>query len=113
MYWLMTGQSPFLGLATEKMAERQVRDIPNPAKLNPAISDELAAIIQRMGARDPHKRFPDATALLIALQSWLPMTDWVSIAATLPILPKEPPKRLTDDQPKADRGWWARLVSRK
>jgi serine/threonine protein kinase len=114
LYTAMTGRSPFSGLATEKMAERQVRDIPNPSGINPKVPLQLGELVVKMGSREPGQRFQSATQLLVALQPWLPIADWVTFAASLPAeKPAAPPKRLTDIQPAAKpRSFWSRLLGR-
>jgi serine/threonine-protein kinase len=112
---LITGRSPFPGLAAEKMAERQVKDIPNPCDVNPKVPRQMGEIIQKMGARDPQNRYASATALLVALHPWLPISDWVTIAGTLPIeTPAAPPSRLTDTATPAAKSsafaWLRRAV---
>src|SRR6202043_3129870 len=62
-YYLLTGQVPFPGLAPEMMAERQIRGVPSPMKLKPSMPKELDAIVQRMGAKDPHLRYQSARAV--------------------------------------------------
>ena len=58
------------------------------------------AIVVKMGAREPAYRYQTAVELLMALQPWLPIADWVTFAASLPAeKPAELPKRLTDIQP--------------
>ncbi|QJW97957.1 serine/threonine-protein kinase [Frigoriglobus tundricola] len=75
-YYLLTGQVPFPGLAPEMMAERQIRGVPSPLKLKPNVPKEMDAIVQRMGAKDPHARYQSARAVVMALQSWLPVSQW-------------------------------------
>ncbi|QEL13709.1 serine/threonine protein kinase [Limnoglobus roseus] len=112
-FTLLTGRSPFPGLAAEKMAERQVKDVPDPRLLNPNVPQQLSQIVQKMGARDPQNRYPSAMELLAALQPWLPISDWLTIAASLPAdKPTGPPKRLTDTMIpalKPQRSWWRKL----
>ncbi len=115
-YVLLTGQSPFPGLATEKMAERQVKDIPNPCAINREIPSQLGAIVSRMGAREPDRRHQSVNELLLALQPWLPIADWVTFSATLPAdKPATPPQRLTDLKPaaKPKRSFFQRLFGTK
>lgn len=110
---LLTGRSPFPGLAAEKMAERQVKDVPDPCELNPRVPRQLGQIVQKMGAKDPARRYQSATELLVALHPWLPVTDWLAIAASLPPeKPAAPPQRLTDTALHAlrPRPWWRRLL---
>ena len=75
-YYLLTGQVPFPGLAPEMMAERQIRGVPSPMKLKPNVPKEMDAIVQRMGAKDPHARYQSARDVVVALQSWLPVSQW-------------------------------------
>ena len=91
-YYLLTGQVPFPGLAPEMMAERQIRGVPSPAKLKPKVPPELDAIVQKMGAKDPHLRYPSARAVVSALQAWLPVAQWQALglstaARTAPAAP--------------------------
>ncbi|MBP3957529.1 serine/threonine protein kinase [Gemmata sp. G18] len=74
-YFLLTGEVPFPGLAPEMMAERQIRGVPSPAKLQPKISPELARIVMKMGAKDPHTRYQNAREVVQALQAWLPLAQ--------------------------------------
>ena len=111
-FTLLTGRSPFPGLAAEKMAERQVKDVPDPCELNAKVPKQLGRIVQKMGARDPQGRYPTATDVLAALQPWLPIADWLPIAASLPMeSPAAPPTRLTDTMLPVvkSRPWWRRL----
>jgi serine/threonine-protein kinase len=88
-YYLLTGVVPFPGLAPEMMAERQIRGVPSPAKLKPHIPPEIDAIVQRMGAKDPHLRFQTARDVVKALHPWLPVAQWqaLGISAEMPALP--------------------------
>jgi eukaryotic-like serine/threonine-protein kinase len=114
LYWLITGTSPFPGMASEKMAERQVRDIPNPADRNPNVTPELAAVVQKMGARDPYSRYQSTTELLVAMQGWLPITDWLAVAASMPSQQPTLPNRLTDsDTTQTKGGFFSRFFGRK
>jgi eukaryotic-like serine/threonine-protein kinase len=97
LFTLLTGQSPFPGSATEKMADRQVKDVPNPHGLNPNVPVKLGNIVAKMGQREPQKRYATMTELLVDLQEWLPIADWLTIAASLPTTKTaQPPERLID-----------------
>ncbi|MBN9120472.1 MAG: serine/threonine protein kinase [Planctomycetes bacterium] len=78
-YFLLTGAVPFPGLAPEMMAERQVRGVPSPAKLRPGVPKDLDAIVQKMGAKDPHTRYQSARDVVIALHPWLPVAQWQAL----------------------------------
>ena len=43
------------------------------------IPPELDAIVQRMGAKDPHVRLQSARDVVIALQAWLPVAEWQAL----------------------------------
>ena len=79
LFVLLTGRSPFPGTAAQKMADRQVRGVPRPSEVNPAVPRELDAIVQKMGAKDPHERFQTAGEVVAALHPWLPVAQWVAL----------------------------------
>jgi serine/threonine protein kinase len=106
-YYLLTGQVPFPGLAPEMMAERQIRGVPSPLAIKPGIPKEIDVIVRRMGAKDPHERYPSAREVLVAMQSWLPVEQWAELGITLP--EKEDPARLKPAKPGKKRGFFARL----
>jgi eukaryotic-like serine/threonine-protein kinase len=90
-YTLLTGQSPFPGTAAEKMAKRQIQDIPAPSLVRKGVPRELDAIVQKMGAKNPHERYQTADDVVLALQPWLPVAEWAAIGAALkPTAPKRP-----------------------
>jgi serine/threonine-protein kinase len=103
-YYLLTGEVPFPGLAPEMMAERQIRGVPSPRLLRPDVPREIDAIVLKMGAKDPHERYPSAREVLAALHLWLPMEQWqaLGISAAPPPLPPNP-------APAKKRGFFARL----
>jgi serine/threonine-protein kinase len=115
-YYLLTGQVPFPGLAPEMMAERQIRGVPSPAKLKPKVPPELDAIVQKMGAKDPHARYRTARDVVVALHSWLPVAQWQALGISSEP-PPPPPAPVPATPPKASpkRGPFAflrRLFSR-
>jgi eukaryotic-like serine/threonine-protein kinase len=106
-YFLLTGQVPFPGLAPEMMAERQIRGVPSPMIIRPGIPKEIDAIVRRMGAKDPHERYPSAREVVIAMQSWLPVEQWLALGITLP--EKEAPLRQNQNKSGKKRNFFARL----
>ncbi|MDY3559616.1 serine/threonine protein kinase [Gemmata sp. JC673] len=72
-YFMLTGEVPFPGLAPEMMSERQIRGIPSPAKLRHGVAPEIDHIVRKMGAKDPHLRYPSVREVVKALQAWLPV----------------------------------------
>lgn len=107
-YYLLTGQVPFPGLAPEMMAERQIRGVPAPSLVRGGIPREIDLLVTKMGAKDPHERFPSAREVLIAMSGWLPVEQWHQLAISLPEkttpAPKPPPL------PQKKRGFFARLL---
>ncbi len=72
LYWLCCGALPFLGNNTTQTLKLILEGaFPDPRRQCPAVSDELAAIVQRCLARDPKARYPDAGALRAALADTL------------------------------------------
>ena len=103
-YYLLTGEVPFPGLAPEMMAERQIRGVPSPSSLRPAVPREIDTIVCKIGAKDPHERYPSAREVLAAMHPWLPLEQWQSLGISLP----EPP---VPEKPRPKkRGWLARLL---
>ena len=104
-YFLLTGRVPFPGLAPEMMAERQIRGVPAPSAVRPDVPPEIDVLVRKMGAKDPHERFPSAREVVAAMQPWLPMDQWLALG--IAPAPAEPPKQ--PDAPKKKRGFFARL----
>jgi serine/threonine-protein kinase len=112
-YYLLTGRVPFPGLAPEMMAERQIRGVPSPAAVRPKVSAEIDAIVRKLGAKDPHERYPSAAAVLQAMQAWLPLDQWRELRLTAPaeradVSTATPPPA----GPPKSRGFFARLFGR-
>ena len=96
--------------------------VPSPAKLKPKVPPELDAIVQKMGAKDPHLRYQSARAVVTALQAWLPVAQWQALglstaARTAPAAP--PPasaqrgaKPAAPAKPGGFRAFLRRLFSR-
>ncbi len=111
-YYLLTGQVPFPGLAPEMMAERQIRGVPSPAKIKPKVPPELDAIVQKMGAKDPHARYRSAREVVIALHPWLPVSQWQMLGLSPePPPPADPAPAKPKPAAKA-RGLFGRFLGR-
>ena len=106
-FFLMTGKHPFPGSATQMMTDRQLKDIPKPSTVRAGIPADLDEIVRKLGAKDPHLRFQSAKEAVIALNAWLPVSDWMDLgfqAERKPAIPPPPPV-------VAKRGIFARLTS--
>jgi serine/threonine-protein kinase len=109
-YFLLTGQVPFPGLAPEMMAERQIRGVPSPTSIRPGIPNEIASLVERMGAKNPHERFPSAREVVHAMQAWLPMEQWHTLAIAHPETVTDLSQK--EAKPIQKRGFFARLFGR-
>ena len=70
LYELVTSRRPFVGDTTLEIMIAATRDAHVPAsRLNPGVTPELEAVIDRCLAKDPVDRFPDARELVKALES--------------------------------------------
>jgi serine/threonine protein kinase len=108
-YYLLTGQHPFPGTATEMMTERQLRGVPKPSEVRPGVPRELDELVQKMGAKDPHERFQTAAELVSAFQAWLPVAEW----AALGLAPAAAPARKSPAaKTAAGPNWLSRLVGK-
>jgi serine/threonine protein kinase/formylglycine-generating enzyme required for sulfatase activity len=69
LYELATGQPPFAGAsATSIMYQHVHQKAKSPRELNPGIPPEVEAIILRMMAKEPEKRFSSPEALVSAVR---------------------------------------------
>jgi len=85
-YRLVTGRTPFKGQSKKDILRAQVKDEPEPAnRANPAVPAEVAAIIQRLMAKEPAGRFQTANELIeqldLLLQPPAKKGLWVGLAA--------------------------------
>lgn len=111
-YWLLTGQPAFPGLAGQSMTERQVKDIPAPAKLRPNIPKEISDLVQKMGARNPQARPATAGDVVVALHAYLPVAQWDSLGLDITPMPKKRLKLATKGEKKKAPGFFGRIFGR-
>jgi len=73
-YELLTGRRPFEGTSVQQLLVAQAVETPVPLReVAPGVPEGLAAIVMRCLEKRPEDRYPDAGALLAALES-LPQT---------------------------------------
>lgn len=106
-FFLITGRHPFPGSAQEMMTDRQVKDIPKMSSVRAGIPPELDEIVRKMGAKDPVNRYQSAKELVVALQSWLPVSEWQTISEQIRTQPADAPARAA----KPRGGLWAKIMS--
>ena len=72
-YEILTGQVPYPGNTSYDILRKIYSDpVPDPRVLNPEIPGELAAIVMKMLAKDPQKRFQTPAQLIEALSKVVP-----------------------------------------
>jgi serine/threonine-protein kinase len=79
LYYLLTGENPFPGLALQAMTDKRTQNLPPPSEVRPDVPPELDEIVQQMGALNPAERFQSAAELVVALRPWLPVSDWLAL----------------------------------
>jgi serine/threonine protein kinase len=81
LYFLLVGHPPFPDKTlSQKLLWVQMRDPVDLRELHPELSEGLAAVVRRMMAKDPAKRYQTAQEVVAALVPW---EDKVSAAAEL------------------------------
>jgi serine/threonine-protein kinase len=82
LYEMLAGQRPFEAASPLEIARRHVETVPRPLRaLCPELSPYLDAAVARALAKDPARRFPDAEAMLSALEE-MPAAEAQRAAAT-------------------------------
>jgi WD40 repeat protein/serine/threonine protein kinase len=91
LYMMCTGQPPFAAGDPIAVLKRVCEETPRPVReLNPAVPDWLAAIIQRLHAKDPADRFQSAAEVAERLAEGLAHVQEPSLV---------PPPRTRDSRP--------------
>ncbi|MFO0802076.1 MAG: serine/threonine-protein kinase [Gemmataceae bacterium] len=106
-FFLITGRHPFPGSAQEMMTDRQVKDIPKMSTVRAGIPPELDEIVRKMGAKDPVNRYQSAKELVVAMQSWLPVSEWQTINEQIRSQPAQAPVPAA----KPRGGLWSKITS--
>ena len=72
-YEILTGQVPYPGKSSYDILRKIFSDpVPDPRSLNAEIPPELAAVVMKMLAKDPRKRYQTPAELQIALAQLIP-----------------------------------------
>lgn len=65
LYHMLTGEPPYPeGTVLQKLLDHQGKDAPDPARKNRRVSPELSAVVRRMMASDPRRRYANPGELL-------------------------------------------------
>jgi serine/threonine-protein kinase len=100
-YFLLTGQVPYPGGNWSEKLLRHSLDMPAPVRvLRPETPEEIAAVVERLMARDPDQRYPTAAAVLAVLAAI--GTGETSPVASPPVSPSAKP---LSPCPQGERGW--------
>src|SRR5207248_3738590 len=106
-YHALTGRPPVPeGTAAKKLQAHQQLDPIDPRELNPAVPDELAAVLARMMAKDPDRRYQAPTELIAHLKAVAEKlnvsTDAVTTDTAVRAVPADP--RLFPEPPRLPLG---------
>src|SRR5262249_18332578 len=72
LYALCTGRPPFRASTALGVLKRVVEDTPRPVRdVNPDVPEFLAAVIERLHAKDPDDRFQSAAEVASLLEGYL------------------------------------------
>ncbi len=65
LYHMLTGEPPYPeGTVLQKLLDHQGKDVPDPARKNRRVSPALSAVVRRMMASDPRRRYANPGELL-------------------------------------------------
>lgn len=68
LYYMLTGQAPYpQGTVLQKLLQHQGDEAPDPRQLNPEVPVEVAAIVGKMMAKQPERRYQNAPELVADL----------------------------------------------
>lgn len=96
LYYMLTGRPPFPdGTVLQKLLQHNSDPPPDPRELNPAVPPELSAVVSKMLAKDPLRRYQNPSELigdlrLLAEQMGYPLPG-TERAAWLPDAVSPPP----------------------
>jgi serine/threonine protein kinase len=69
LFFLATGERPFTGAAPAEVMRRHIEDaVPSARVLRPALSPGLDALLQKLMAKDPRRRYQSASELAAAIE---------------------------------------------
>jgi serine/threonine protein kinase len=111
LYFLVSGRYPFPdGTAVEKMMAHQTKQPPPLRSLNPAVAEELAAVVERLMQKAPEARYPGTAEVIAALRPFVAPQALAPKPAAKPVRevrperpaaapPPPPPVRAAHDTP--------------
>jgi eukaryotic-like serine/threonine-protein kinase len=98
-YHILTGRAPFEeGTLAEKLLWQQTRLPPALRSLRPEVPAELAAVVERMMAKEPSERYPSGAAVMEAVAPWTetpipppPEAEMPQLSPAVRSAPRHPP----------------------
>lgn len=110
LYELLTGEVPFDGVDSGKVARRHVdEDVPSPQLKAPDVPDSLAELVTTAAARRPGSRPVDAGAFLRRLQA-IDVKPAPNSTGKVPRPTRVVQTTMVVDSPKSKRSWKALLT---
>jgi serine/threonine-protein kinase len=101
-YYLLTGDVPFPGGGwTEKLLRHRLDSAPSVYVIRPEAPAEIAAIIQRLMAKDPAERYATPGQLADALADWLSLQD----SGVVVVRPSSVPASVETPSPADSLDW--------
>jgi serine/threonine protein kinase len=111
LYTLCAGRPPFRAAGTMAVLKRVCEDVPRPIReVNPDLPEWLAAVIERLHAKDPARRFQSAAEVaevlaghLADLQRPAPPPSTVRLGGERPPAPERPAAAAPPPRPRRGR----------
>lgn len=99
LYHAVTGEPPFPeGTVLQRLLDHHEKEPPDPAVKNRRVSPALSAVIRKMMAVDPKRRYPSAEALL---------SDLLVVAATMGLRTHVTGESYYDQLARPKQSWWS------
>ena len=99
LFFMLTGRPPFPeGTVLQKLLQHQGIEPPDIRELRPDLSEEVSRLIRKMMAKEPRRRFQDASKLIEGLLSLAEQIGVGDVAKEIPEL------QLTNKEILADAG---------
>jgi len=70
LFAMITGAPPFSGTAAQILVSHQLTKVPDLSRLVPAVPAQLSAIVAKLMAKQPEKRYRSAAEVIDALLPW-------------------------------------------
>ncbi|HQR05390.1 MAG TPA: serine/threonine-protein kinase [Gemmatales bacterium] len=90
LFALITGTPPFSGTAAQILAAHQLTKVPDLTRLVPSVPAQLNAIVAKLMAKQPEKRYRSASEVIDALLPWSQTEQGSQSQITAPPVRREP-----------------------